>query len=270
MEHEMSDTERPDAQTRGALGWLSIAAATAALLWPAIASAGPVVFQAAGSSPVEIVAAVEDFRNFLGADHKVEAPSPTAGARSTGTASRTPSPPQTTCPPTSSTPTPRAASCSSRRAPASRSARKPAAYGAHRVRQPPPAHRELSPPSAPTAVHGAGEPGDGGPFFVPGTTRAATSKRVRRRLHRRGPRRHHRRSSTTTPRHAAVQRFRAAGRRRRDALVPRRRLRLPASAVFLVRITSGDVPIGGAHRRGRRDLVVMDDFIYGEPQPLQP
>jgi hypothetical protein len=37
--------------------------------------------------------------------------------------------------------------------------------------------------------------------------------------------------------------------------------------VFLVRITSGDVELGGDNRGGR-DLVVMDDFIYGEPQPL--
>ena len=37
--------------------------------------------------------------------------------------------------------------------------------------------------------------------------------------------------------------------------------------VFLVRITSGDVELGGSNRGGR-DLVVMDDFIYGEPQPL--
>jgi hypothetical protein len=37
--------------------------------------------------------------------------------------------------------------------------------------------------------------------------------------------------------------------------------------VFLVRITSGDVELGGSNRGGR-DLVVMDDFIYGEPQRL--
>ena len=37
--------------------------------------------------------------------------------------------------------------------------------------------------------------------------------------------------------------------------------------VFLVRITSGDVELDGDNRGGR-DLVVMDDFIYGEPQPV--
>ena len=37
--------------------------------------------------------------------------------------------------------------------------------------------------------------------------------------------------------------------------------------VFLVRITSGDVELGGSNRGGR-DLVVMDDFIHGEPQRL--
>jgi len=47
--------------------------------------------------------------------------------------------------------------------------------------------------------------------------------------------------------------------------------------VFLVRITSGDVKLGekqddvklGENRDGGRDLVVMDDFIYGEPKALQ-
>jgi hypothetical protein len=38
--------------------------------------------------------------------------------------------------------------------------------------------------------------------------------------------------------------------------------------VFLVRITSGDVELAGSNRGGR-DVVVMDDFIYGEPQPLR-
>jgi len=46
--------------------------------------------------------------------------------------------------------------------------------------------------------------------------------------------------------------------------------------VFLVRITSGDVKLGGRDddakfgekRDDSRDLVVMDDFIYGEPRPL--
>ena len=38
--------------------------------------------------------------------------------------------------------------------------------------------------------------------------------------------------------------------------------------VFLVRITSGDRPI--ARRARGRDDVVMDDFIFAEPQPVQP
>ena len=45
--------------------------------------------------------------------------------------------------------------------------------------------------------------------------------------------------------------------------------------VFLVRITSGNVVLSATEelssvqsKRHDRDIVVMDDFIYGEPQPL--
>jgi len=43
-----------------------------------------------------------------------------------------------------------------------------------------------------------------------------------------------------------------------------------AEEVFLVRITSGDVELDGKDGKfdGGRDLVVMDDFIYGEPRPI--
>jgi len=47
----------------------------------------------------------------------------------------------------------------------------------------------------------------------------------------------------------------------------------PASVVSHVFIVSGDSPLGGPTGNitvaGTKDLVVMDDFIYGEPQPLQ-
>jgi hypothetical protein len=36
--------------------------------------------------------------------------------------------------------------------------------------------------------------------------------------------------------------------------------------VFLVRITSGNRVL----KKPARDVVVMDDFIYGEPQPFSP
>jgi hypothetical protein len=41
------------------------------------------------------------------------------------------------------------------------------------------------------------------------------------------------------------------------------------SEVYVVRITSGDVPLGEKHHGGK-DVVVMDDFIYGEPQRQPP
>ncbi len=44
-------------------------------------------------------------------------------------------------------------------------------------------------------------------------------------------------------------------------------VKFDAADVFLVRITSGDVNLG-EKKDGGKDLVVMDDFIYGEPQGL--
>src|SRR5262245_66591299 len=50
---------------------VSFAMATLALATPAIAFAAPLVFEAAGSAPADIQAAVEEFRNFLGDDNTV-------------------------------------------------------------------------------------------------------------------------------------------------------------------------------------------------------
>ena len=41
------------------------------MAWPAIILAAPVVFEAAGSTPADIQAAVEDYRNFLGKNNGV-------------------------------------------------------------------------------------------------------------------------------------------------------------------------------------------------------
>jgi hypothetical protein len=47
----------------------------------------------------------------------------------------------------------------------------------------------------------------------------------------------------------------------------------PGSIVHRVVITSGEAALNGTiadlSARGTNDLVVMDDFVYGEPQPQQ-
>ena len=269
MEREMSDTERPHAQPRGKLGWLSIAAATAALLWPAIASAGPVVFQAAGASPVEIVGAVEDFRNFLGDDHKVGGTF-TDGRREINWDG---------VPDAVAAPNDMPANFFNANSPRGVVFFTPGA-GFQISGKPGVAPIEFdnllrgasrrfatfSPPRLFTALDSTVTEVL---FFVPGTTRAATSKGFGVVFTGVG-------HDDTTK----IEYYDVNGTLLFSAFAP------PADgdetlsflgvafdsgeAVFLVRITSGDVPIGGVLRHGGRDLVVMDDFIYGEPQPLQP
>ena len=53
-----------------------------------------------------------------------------------------------------------------------------------------------------------------------------------------------------------------------SVLVPRACASTPASAIALARITTGAAPLGNddVTQGGAADIVVMDDFIYGEPQ----
>jgi hypothetical protein len=103
-------------------------------------------------------------------------------------------------------------------------------------------------------------------FFVPGKTQAATSKGFGAVF-----------THVTRDDSTRIEYFDVNGRLLFSGFAPaaqgRETLSFLAVAfdegeeVFLVRITSGDVELGGDNRGGR-DLVVMDDFIYGEPQPL--
>ena len=103
-------------------------------------------------------------------------------------------------------------------------------------------------------------------FFVPGKAQAATSKGFGAVF-----------THVTRDESAKIEYFDVNGRLLFSGFAPAIQGRETLSflavgfdegeEVFLVRITSGDVELGGTDRGGR-DLVVMDDFIYGEPQAL--
>src|SRR5262245_64747531 len=67
-EMTMHNTKLPANRSRAAFLWLAIAAATLALMRPAITFAAPNVFEAAGSAPADIQLAIAEFRSFLGGD----------------------------------------------------------------------------------------------------------------------------------------------------------------------------------------------------------
>jgi len=71
MEREVSKRERLGNRMKDGFRLLFIAMATVTVAWPAITFAAPVVFEAAGSAPADIQDAVDDFRNFLGDNHGV-------------------------------------------------------------------------------------------------------------------------------------------------------------------------------------------------------
>jgi len=266
-EHEASDTKRAGSPARGGLGWLSLAAATAALLWPAIASAGPVVFQAAGQTPVDIVAAVEDFRNFLGANHGVGGTFP-GGRREIN---------WDAVPDALSAPHDLPANFFNANSPRGAVFFTPGA--GFQVSGKPgvapiefdnlrrDASRKFAPFSPPRLFTALASPVTEVVFFLPGTAQAATSKGFGVVFTGVG------RDDSTK-----IEYYDVHGALLFSAFVP------PAEGdetlsflgvgfdsgeeVFLVRITSGDVLLGEDTPHGGRDLVVMDDFIYGEPQAL--
>jgi hypothetical protein len=266
MEHEVNETERPSTPMRSGLGRLSIAAVTAALLWPAMAFAGPVVFEAAGVAPVDILAAVEDFRNFLGANHGV-GNTFTGGRREIN---------WDAVPDAFAAPNNLPANFFNANSPrgavfftpgsgfqvSGRPGVAPIEFDNLRRD----ASRKFATFSPPRLFTALGSPITEVLFFVPGTTQAATSKGFGVVF-----------TGVDHTDTTKIEYFDAHGTLLFSAFV------LPAEGeetlsflgvafdsgeeVFLVRITSGDVELGGT-RRGGRDLVVMDDFIYGEPQAL--
>jgi hypothetical protein len=65
MEREVGGKRHLGKRMTDAFRWVSVAVA-ATVAWPALAFAAPLVFEAAGTTPADIQAAVDDFRDFLG------------------------------------------------------------------------------------------------------------------------------------------------------------------------------------------------------------
>ncbi len=281
MEREIRETERPRTWIKDAFGWLFIAAATATAAWPATSFAAPVVFAAAGLTPADIQGAVDEFRSFLGDNNNVGGTFK-GGRREINWDG---------VPDGFSAPNNLPANFFNKNSPrgvvfftpgfgfqvSGRAGVAPIEFDNLRRNA---SHKfaVFSPPRLFTAL---GSPITEILFFVPGTAHAATSRGF---------------GSVFTDVDRAdstkIEYFDVNGALLFSGFVPPARgdetlsfLGVAFDAgeeVFLVRITSGDVELGDRElgerergdreredrERGGRDLVVMDDFIYGEPQPI--
>jgi hypothetical protein len=266
MEREVSKKERPRNRMTVVFRWLSIAVATVTVVWPAITFAAPLVFEAAGSSPADIQAAVEDFRRFLGDNNGVNGTF-TDGRREINWDG---------VPDGFAAPNNLPANFFNKNSargvvfftPGSGfqvSAKEGVAPILFDNLRPDASHKfaVFSPQRLFTAL---GSPITEILFFVPGTAQAATSKGFGSVF-----------TDVDQDDRTKIEYFDVNGALLFSGFVPPAKgdqtlsfLGVAFDAgeeVFLVRISSGDVELEGSNRGGR-DLVVMDDFIYGEPQPL--
>jgi len=275
MEREICGKERLRAWTKDAFGWLFMAAATATVALPATSIAGPVVFEAAGFTSADIQGAVDDFRTFLGDNHGVGGTF-TGGRREINWDG---------VPDGFAAPNNLPANFFNKNSPRGvvlftpgfgfQVSGKEGVAPIEFVNLRPNASRKFAVFSPPRLFTALGSPITEVLFFVPGTAHAATSRGF---------------GSVFTDVDRAdstkIEYFDVNGALLFSGFVPPARGNETLSflgvafdageEVFLVRITSGDVELGeretGVEPREReregRDLVVMDDFIYGEPQPL--
>jgi hypothetical protein len=266
MEPEVSKKERPGNRMKDAFRWLSIAVATVTVAWPAISFGAPLVFEAAGSTPADIQAAVDDFRSFLGANNGVGGSFP-GGRREINWDG---------VPDGVAAPNNLPANFFNKNSPRGVvfftpgsgfqvSAKEGVAPSEFDNLRPDASHKfaVFSPPRLFTAL---GSPITEILFFVPGTPQAAISKGFGSVF-----------TDVDRDDRTKIEYFDVNGTLLFSGLVPPAKGNQTLSflgvafdageEVFLVRISSGDVELGGSNRGGR-DLVVMDDFIYGEPQPL--
>jgi hypothetical protein len=266
MEREVSEKERPGNRMKVVFRWLSIAVAIVTVVWPAITFAAPLVFAAAGSTPADIQAALEDFRHFLGDNNGVNGTF-TDGRREINWDG---------VPDGFAAPNNLPANFFNKNSargvvfftPGSGfqvSAKAGVAPILFDNLRPDASHKfaVFSPQRLFTAL---GSPITEILFFVPGTAQAATSKGFGSVF-----------TDVDQDDRTKIEYFDVNGTLLFSGFVPPAKgdqtlsfLGVAFDAgeeVFLVRISSGDVELEGSNRGGR-DLVVMDDFIYGEPQPL--
>jgi len=266
MKREMCDKERRRTWMQDAFGWLFIAAATATAAWPATSVAAPVVFEAAGLTSADIQGAVDDFRSFLGANNGVGGTF--AGGRREINWDGVPD--------GFAAPNNLPANFFNKNSPrgvvfftpgsgfqvSGNAGVAPIEFDNLR----PDASRKFTTFSRQRLFTALGSPITEVMFFVPGKAQAATSKGFGAVF-----------THVTRDESAKIEYFDVNGRLLFSGFAPAIQGRETLSflavgfdegeEVFLVRITSGDVELGGTDRGGR-DLVVMDDFIYGEPQAL--
>jgi hypothetical protein len=262
-----SNNERICDRMRGAFKWLSIAVATATVAWPAIVLAAPVVFEAAGSTPADIQAAVEDFRDFFGGKNNGVGGSFDDGRREIN---------WDAVPDGFSSPNDLPANFFNKNSPrgvvfftpgsgfqvSAKEGVAPIEFDNLR-RDASHKFAVFSPARLFTAV---ASPITEILFFVPGTAQVATSRGFGSVF-----------TDVDRDDSTKIEYFDVNGSLLFSGFVPAARGNETLSflgvgfdageEVFLVRITSGDIELGDRNRGGR-DLVVMDDFIYGEPQPV--
>jgi hypothetical protein len=268
MERETRKTnQHPSNRSKAAVAWVSIAIATLALMTPAITFAAPVVFEAAGSAPAEIQAAVDEFRNFFGGHNNGVGGSFVDGRREIN---------WDAVPDGFAAPNNLPANFFNKNSargvvfftPGSgfqvsgREGVAPIEFDNLR----PDASNKFAVFSPPRLFTALGSPITEILFFVPGTAQAATSKGFGSVF-----------TAVDRDDSTKIEYFDVNGTLLFSGFVPPAKGNETLSflgvafdageEVFLVRVTSGDVELGGSNQGGR-DLVVMDDFIYGEPQPL--
>jgi hypothetical protein len=244
-----------------------MAVATATVAWPSIAPAAPVVFKAAGATPAEIQAAVDDFRHFLGGDNNGVGGTFEDGRREIN---------WDAVPDAFASPNNLPANFFNANSPrgvvfftpgsgfqvSAKEGVAPIEFAHLR----PDASKRFAVFSSPRLFTALASPITEILFFVPGTAQAATSKGFGSVF-----------TDVDRTHSTKIEYFDVNGSLLFSDFVPAATGDETLSflgvafdageAVFFVRITSGDVELAGSNRGGE-DLVVMDDFIYAEPQPL--
>src|SRR5215470_5123069 len=234
--------------------WLAVALAATALAWPAITSAAPVVFEASGSAPDDIRAAFKDFGDFFGGKNNGVNGSFSDGRREINWDG---------VPDAFAAPNNLPANFFNKNSPrgvvfftpgsgfqvSGNAGVAPIEFDNLR----PDASRKFTTFSRQRLFTALGSPITEVMFFVPGKAQAATSKGFGAVF-----------THVTRDESTKIEYFDVNGRLLFSGFAPAIQGRETLS--FLA-VGFDDVELGGTDRGGR-DLVVMDDFIYGEPQAL--